>query len=199
MLVAQAVYAAEYFLGRKFEDAPAEIRRITAALRRDILNIALIGMPSCGKTTLGKLLAKQLDRPFVDLDEEIVKTDGRSIPDIFAAEGEDAFRAKETAETRRFGMEKHQLISCGGGIVKRPENLRALHQNGVVLFIDRPVEQLTVGGGRPLSSSVEALHQMEAQRRPLYLAAADAVIPNTGTLDDALRAAMEALDEIFDS
>ena len=199
MLVAQAVYAAEYFLGRKFEDAPAEIRRITAALRRDILNIALIGMPSCGKTTLGKLLAKQLDRPFVDLDEEIVKTDSRSIPDIFAAEGEDAFRAKETAETRRFGMEKHQLISCGGGIVKRPENLRALHQNGVVLFIDRPVEQLTVGGGRPLSSSMEALHQMEAQRRPLYLAAADAVIPNTGTLDGALRAAMEALDEIFDS
>ena len=199
MLVAQAVYAAEYFLDRKFEDAPAEIRHITAALRRDILNIALIGMPSCGKTTIGKLLAKQLDRPFVDLDEEIVKTDGRSIPDIFAAEGEDAFRARETAETRRFGMEKHQLISCGGGIVKRPENLRALHQNGVVLFIDRPVEQLTVGGGRPLSSSVEALHQMEAQRRPLYLAAADAVIPNTGTLDEALRAAMEALDEIFDS
>ena len=156
-------------------------------------------MPSCGKTTLGKLLAKQLDRPFVDLDEEIVKTDGHSIPDIFAAEGEDAFRAKETAETRRFGMEKHQLISCGGGIVKRPENLRALHQNGVVLFIDRPVEQLTVGGGRPLSSSMEALHQMEAQRRPLYLAAADAVIPNNGTLDEALRAAMEALDEIFDS
>ena len=199
MLVAQAVYAAEYFLDRKFEDAPAEIRHITAALRRDILNIALIGMPSCGKTTIGKLLAKQLDRPFVDLDEEIVKTDGRSIPDIFAAEGEDAFRARETAETRRFGMEKHQLISCGGGIVKRPENLRALHQNGVVLFIDRPVEQLTVGGGRPLSSSVEALHQMEAQRRPLYLAAADAVIPNTGTLDETLCAAMEALDEIFDS
>ena len=199
MLVAQAVYAAEYFLGQKFPDAPGEIRRVTAALRRDTLNIVLIGMPSCGKTTLGKLLAKQLDRPFVDLDEEIVKTDGRSIPDIFAAEGEDAFRARETAETRRFGMEKHQLISCGGGIVKRPENLRALHQNGVVLFIDRPVEQLTVGGGRPLSSSVEALHQMEAQRRPLYLAAADAVIPNTGTLDETLRAAMEALDEIFDS
>ena len=199
MLVAQAVYAAEYFLDRKFEDAPAEIRHITAALRRDILNIALIGMPSCGKTTIGKLLAKQLDRPFVDLDEEIVKTDGRSIPDIFAAEGEDAFRARETAETRRFGMEKHQLISCGGGIVKRPENLRALHQNGIILFIDRPVDALAVGGGRPLSSSMDALRQMEAQRRPLYLAAADAVIPNNGTLDDALHAAMEALDEIFDS
>ena len=85
MLVAQAVYAAEYFLDRKFEDAPAEIRRITAALRRDTLNIALIGMPSSGKTTLGKLLAKQLGRTFVDLDDAIVKADGRSIPDIFAA------------------------------------------------------------------------------------------------------------------
>ena len=90
-------------------------------------------------------------------------------------------------------------MSCGGGIVKKPENLRALHQNGVILFIDRPVDALAVGGGRPLSSSMDALRQMEAQRRPLYLAAADAVIPNNGTLDDALHAAMEALDEIFDS
>ena len=199
MLVAQAVYAAEYFLDRKFEDAPVEIRRITATLRRDMLNIALIGMPSSGKTTLGRLLAKSLGRTFVDLDEEIVKTDGRSIPDIFSAEGEDGFRARETAEACRFGREGRQLISCGGGIVKRSENLRALHQNGVILFIDRPLDALTVGGGRPLSSSMDALRQMEAQRRPLYLAAADAVIPNNGTLDEALRAAMEALDEIFDS
>ena len=199
MLVAQAVYAAEYFLDRKFEDAPVEIRRITAALRRDMLNIALIGMPSSGKTTLGRMLAKSLGRTLVDLDEEIVKTDGRSIPDIFAAEGEDGFRTKETAETQRFGKEGRQLISCGGGIVKKPGNLRALHQNGIILFIDRPVDALAVGGGRPLSSSMDALRQMEAQRRPLYLAAADAVIPNNGTLDDALHAAMEALDEIFDS
>ena len=125
MLVAQAVYAAEYFLDRKFEDAPAEIRRITAALRRDTLNIALIGMPSSGKTTLGKLLAKQLGRTFVDLDDAIVKADGRSIPDIFAAEGEDGFRAKETEQTARFSKENRQLLSCGGGVVKRPENLRA--------------------------------------------------------------------------
>ena len=199
MLVAQAVYAAEYFLGRKFDDAAGEIGRITAALRRDMLNVALIGMPSSGKSTVGRALAERLGKKFIDLDEEIVKADGRSIPDIFAAEGEDGFRTKETAETQRFGKEGRQLISCGGGIVKKPENLRALHQNGVILFIDRPVDALAVGGGRPLSSSMDALRQMEAQRRPLYLAAADAVIPNNGTLDDALHAAMEALDEIFDS
>lgn len=114
MLVAQAVYAAEYFLGRKFEDAPGEVRRITAALRRETLNIALVGMPSCGKSTLGRLLAKQLGRPLVDLDEEIVKADGRSIPDIFAAEGEEGFRAKEAAQIARFGKEKGLVLSCGG-------------------------------------------------------------------------------------
>ena len=199
MLVAQAVYAAEYFLGRKFEDAPGEVRRITAALRRETLNIALVGMPSCGKSTLGRLLAKQLGRPLVDLDEEIVKADGRSIPDLFAAEGEEGFRAKEAAQIARFGKEKGLVLSCGGGAVKRAENVRALRQNGVVLFIDRPVEALAVGGNRPLSSSAEALRTMEAQRRPLYLAAADAVISNTGTLAEALAAAQEALDEIFDS
>lgn len=197
MLVAQAVYAAEYFLDRKFEDAPVEIRRITAALRRDMLNIALIGMPSSGKSTLGRALAERLGKRFVDLDEEIVKADGRSIPDIFAAEGEAGFRKLETAQTARFARENRQVISCGGGVVKDPANLRALHANGIVLFIDRPLEDLLVGGGRPLSTSPEALKTMEAQRRPLYLAAADAVIPNKTTPADAVTAAMEALDEIF--
>ena len=169
MLVAQAVYAAEYFLSRKFDDAAGEIGRITAALRRDMLNVALIGMPSSGKSTVGRALAEKLGKKFIDLDEE----------------------------TARFAKEGRQLLSCGGGIIKRGENLRALHQNGVVLFLDRPLDALTVGGGRPLSSSTEALKKMEAERRPLYLAAADAVIPNSGTVEDAVTAAMEALDEIF--
>ena len=140
MLVAQAVYAAEYFLSRKFDDAAGEIGRITAALRRDMLNVALIGMPSSGKSTVGRALAEKLGKKFIDLDEEIVKADGRSIPDIFAAEGEDGFRAKESAQTARFAKEGRQLLSCGGGIIKRGENLRALHQNGVLLFLDRPLD-----------------------------------------------------------
>ena len=197
MLVAQAVYAAEYFLDRKFDDAPAEIRAITAQLRKEQLNVALIGMPSCGKTTIGRALADRLGKRFVDLDEEIVRAAGRSIPDLFAAEGEDGFRAREAEQTARFAREGRQVLSCGGGVVKRPENLRALRQNGVVLFIDRPLDALTVGSGRPLSTSAEALKTMEAQRRPLYLAAADAVIPNETTVADAVAAALEALDAIF--
>lgn len=198
MLVAQAVYAAEYFLSRKFDDAAGEINRITAALRRDTLNVALIGMPSSGKTTVGRALAEKLGKRFVDLDEEIVKADGRSIPDIFAAEGEEGFRQKETAIIAQFAKEGRQLLSCGGGVVKRPENVRLLRQNGVVLFLDRPLDALTVGGGRPLSSSVDALRTMYAERRPLYLGAADAVVPNETTVADAVNASMEALDEIFD-
>ena len=198
MLVAQAVYAAEYFLGRRFDDAAGEIDRITAALRRDTRNVALIGMPSSGKTTVGRALAEALGKRFVDLDEEIVKADGRSIPDIFAAEGEEGFRQKETAVIAQFAKEGRQLLSCGGGAVKKPENVRLLRQNGVVLFLDRPLDALTVGGGRPLSSSADALRTMYAERRPLYLAAADAVVPNETTVADAVKASMEALDEIFD-
>ena len=115
-----------------------------------------------------------------------------------AVKADDERRAQlEAAQTARFARENRQVISCGGGVVKDPANLRALHANGIVLFIDRPLEDLLVGGGRPLSTSPEALKTMEAQRRPLYLAAADAVIPNKTTPADAVTAAMEALDEIF--
>ena len=197
MLVAQAVYAAEYFLDTPFADRAGEIRRITASLRAGILNVSLIGMPSSGKTTLGRALAQKLGRTFVDLDQEIVKAAGCSIPEIFEAEGEDGFRARESEQAARFGKESSLMISCGGGTVKRPENIRALRQNGVILFIDRPLEALTVGGGRPLSSSPEALRAMEAQRRPLYEGAADAVVPNDGTLDQAVSRALDALEHLF--
>ena len=197
MLVAQAVYAAEYFLDTPFADRAGEIRRITASLRAGILNVSLIGMPSSGKTTLGRALAQKLGRTFVDLDQEIVKAAGCSIPEIFEAEGEDGFRARESEQAARFGKESSLMISCGGGTVKRPENIRALRQNGVILFIDRPLEALTVGGGRPLSSSPEALRAMEAQRRPLYEGAADAIIPNDGTLDQAVSRALDALEHLF--
>ena len=197
MLVAQAVYAAEYFLDAPFADREGEIRRGSAALRADILNLSLIGMPSSGKTTLGRALAEKLGRTFVDLDEEIVKAAGCSIPAIFQAEGEAGFRARESEQAARFGKESRLLISCGGGTVKDPKNIRALRQNGVILFIDRPLEALTVGGGRPLSSSPEALRAMEAQRRPLYEAAADAVIRNDGTVEQAVNRALAALEPLF--
>ena len=184
MLVAQAVYAAEYFLDRKFEDAPAEIRRITAALRRDTLNIALIGMPSSGKTTLGKLLAKQLGRTFVDLDDAIVKADGRSIPDIFAAEGEDGFRAKETEQTARFGKENRQLLSCGGGVVVTPANHDVFREAGFVVYLevtaDEAASRISDTSTRPLFQNLEAARARCEERLPLYEAVADVRVSTAG-------------------
>lgn len=199
MLVAQAVYAAEYFTGKHFDDTAAQVRSAVAALRGELLNISLVGMPSCGKSTIGRELARQLGRNFVDLDDEIARAAGRSIPEIFAAEGEAGFRKRETEQVMRFAAENRQLISCGGGVVTRPENVRALRQNGVVLFIDRPLEALEIGGDRPLSSGADALRAMEQVRRPLYLAAADAVVPNKTTVAGAIASAMEKLDEIFNN
>ena len=196
MLVAQALYAARQFTGRRIPSS--KIQPIVRRIRAQRLNICLVGMPSCGKSTIGRQLAKALNRPLVDLDAEIEKAAGKTIPQIFEERGEEGFRALETKTAARFGMGSGQIISCGGGVVKRPENVRALHQNGVIVFIDRPVELLKVGGNRPLSTSMEGLKKMEAERRPLYEAAADLCVKNSGEpFSRATKAAQEALYEAF--
>ncbi|MFI3168616.1 MAG: shikimate kinase [Faecalibacterium sp.] len=180
MLVAQAVYAAEHFLSKPFPNAEAEIAKTTAQLKAKLSNIALIGMPSCGKSSLGKALATDLGKTFVDLDEEIEKAAGKPIPQIFAEDGEAAFRAIEHEQIARFAKENRQILSCGGGAVLDDSNMRALRQNGMIVYIDRPLEQLATGGYRPLSTSAEALQKMYAIRAPLYTAAADMVFHNSG-------------------
>ena len=197
MLVAQAVYAAEYFHSAPIDHA--KIGEIHKALKAKLCNISIVGMPSSGKTTIGKALAEKLGKTFVDLDEEIVRRVGKSIPDIFAQEGEAAFRRLETEAAAEAAKHTGQVISCGGGIVKTPGNARLLRQNGPVLWICRPLEALTVGGGRPLSSSREALEKMEAERLPLYRAAADGIVENSGSLNQAITAAEEVFYEILDS
>ena len=165
MLVAQATAAAEYFL-----DEPglqAENQRIIEALKKDIENIVLIGMPGCGKSTLGKKLAKITGKTFVDMDAYIEAHEGCSIPEIFAAHGESYFRDLETEAAKAIGKEKGQVIATGGGAILRPENMKALGQNGRIVFIRRPLEDLATGG-RPLSKSPEALKSMYEIRLPLY-------------------------------
>ena len=191
MLVAQAVYAAERFTGRMLDEKTV-IRETHADLKRELVNVSLIGMPGCGKSTIGRMLAAQLGKTFVDLDERIEKKAGRSIPDIFAREGESAFRrleAEALAETAACGG---QVIACGGGVVKTPGNAHALRRNGPVLWVQRRVTRLATAG-RPLSKGLDELQRMEQERFPLYKAAADAVIVNETTPDDAVFAARRAL------
>ena len=171
MLVAQAKYAAELFCGQPI--AEAAIDEVYRQLRRQKLNLALIGMPGCGKSTVGRLLAERLGRPLLDCDKEIVRRSGQAIADIFAEQGEAKFRQIESQTLADIAKEGGQVIACGGGVVLRPENIQALRQNSLLIWLDRPLEQLAVGKGRPLSPNPEANRLLYQQRAPLYQQYAD--------------------------
>jgi shikimate dehydrogenase len=134
-------------------------------------------MPGCGKSTIGKLLAEKLNRKCIDADAEIEKLTGKTIPEIFAQQGEDAFRALETQVLAQFGKQSSLVIATGGGCVTRPENYRHLHQNGSIFWIKREVSHLPTNG-RPLSAKGN-LDEMYRIRKPLYKRFADAQVANT--------------------
>ena len=196
MLVAQAKYAAELFLG-----APIEERRILEIYRgllAEKAGLALVGMPSCGKTGVGKALAKALKKPFVDADAELVRRAGRPISEILRPGDEEPFRRLEAAVTADLAKRGGAVLATGGGVVLREENVRALRQNYVVLYLDRPLALLKPGGGRPLSATREALAGQLAVRRPLYEAACHARVENAGSFEAAVAAAKEAFYEVLD-
>ena len=182
MLVAQAKRAAELFTGRNIDDSRTEA--VLHGLRGQLTNIVLIGMPGCGKTTVGRALAGKLGRTFVDLDEEIVRRAGTSIPEIFAREGEAGFRERESALVREFGERTGLVVSTGGGVVTRRENYIPLKQNGLLLHLRRDPAALPTDG-RPLSQAT-APEELWRRRAPLYAAFADGEIDNNGTLAGTL-------------
>ena len=195
MLVAQAVVSAGLFLDKLF--SANQIDEACHALRREISNVSLIGMPGCGKSTVGRALARALAKQYVDLDDVIEKNAKMPIPDIFAQYGEETFRKYEAEAVAACSKHTDQVIACGGGVIKTPGNARLLRQNGPVLWIRRPVEKLPTTG-RPLSMGGHSLKQMEAERTPLYRAACDAAVDNYGRLADTVRDAVEAFDQTFD-
>lgn len=162
-------------------------------LQHQLANISLIGMPGCGKSTIGAALAKRLNKTFVDLDEEIERRTGNNIPDIFAREGEEAFRRYEAETLADIGKRTGQVIACGGGIIKTPANVHALRQNGCVLWVQRPLGKLATRG-RPLSQGGAALKQLQAERTPLYRDASDAVLDNSTTLNAVVQAAVQLFE-----
>ncbi len=182
MLVAQAKRATELFTGSAISESRTE--EILSRLTAQLCNIVLIGMPGCGKSTAGQALADTLSRPFLDLDAEIAKKARKSIPDIFAQDGEAAFRQLESDVVREAGNRTGCVISTGGGVVTRRENYAPLHQNGVILHLRRDLDRLPTEG-RPLSRST-ALADMWKTRAPLYADFADAAVDNNGPLADTI-------------
>lgn len=174
MLVHQAKRAEELFFGKPIPDEETE--KITAGLWRDRTNIVLTGMPGSGKTTVGQALAARSGKPFVDVDGEIVRAAGKPIPEIFAQEGEGAFRALEQRILNEVCARSGQVVATGGGAVLRRENRDAMRRTGRVYQLKRKLEDLPTEG-RPLSRTGK-LEEMERVRGPLYGAAADACVWN---------------------
>lgn len=169
MLVAQAKMASELFTGSKIDDA--EIARVVEKVGNGMKNILLVGMPGCGKSTIGSKLAELTGRKFVDTDELIVERAGTTIPEIFAAHGEAYFRKLETEVLAEVSQKSELIIATGGGVVTRPENHPLCQQNSIVAFLNRDISILPKDG-RPISQSRD-LGELFRERLPLYRAVCD--------------------------
>ena len=181
MLVHQAKRAEELFFDKPIPDGETEA--ITARLWREMTNLVLVGMPGSGKTTVGKLLAERSGKPFVDLDGEIARRAGMSIPEMFASQGEGPFRQLEHEVLTEACAKSGQIIATGGGAVLREENRAAMRRTGRVYRLRRRLEDLPTEG-RPLSQAGR-LEEMERLRDPLYAAAADREIWNVNSPAEA--------------
>ena len=184
MLVAQAKAAEEHFFEKSIPDSENE--RILALLRQECTNIVLIGMPGCGKTTVGQALSELTGREAVDIDRRIVERAGCSIPEIFAHGGESAFRALEQEETAEAGKLSGKIILTGGGVIKDERNYASLHQNGRIYHLIRDISVLPTNG-RPLSQGTD-LSAMWREREPLYARFRDVEIQNDGSLQETAAA-----------
>jgi shikimate dehydrogenase len=181
MLVAQAKAASDLFL--HFERSDDLIGQITEQLNKEMRSIILIGMPGCGKTTTGQILAQRLGRKFFDCDELFTSVYNKSPAQVIETEGEQVFRKMETEILSQVSKESGAVIATGGGVVTRPENLPLLRQNSTVVFLRRALEELSVSG-RPLSQE-KGVSALAAARLPLYEAWSDYTVSCAGPLKTA--------------
>lgn len=197
MLVAQAVYASEKFLDR--EISLDVIDKIYSEILTEKENVVLIGMPGCGKTTLGKAVSELTGKEFIDTDSEIVKAEGKSIPEIFSESGETCFRKKESDIIRTVSQKNGCVIATGGGAILDPENVFLLKQNGRLYFINRPLESLIYTEGRPLAPNIDAIKALYQKRYPIYISASDDTVSTDGDIKRRTNAIIAKLNEYKDS
>lgn len=191
MLVAQAVYAAALFENKKPDENL--IDDVYWKILNDKRNIVLIGMPSSGKTTIGKALAARMGKRFADTDELIVGTTGKSIPEIFEEEGEKVFREIEKKVICDIAVNDGTVIATGGGVILDEKNVLALKRNGVIVYLDRKIDNLIATDSRPLSSNVDDLKKLYDKRKPLYEKYAEITIDDNDDVATVVRRAEEAL------
>ncbi len=189
MLVAQAKEASQWFTGTPLDDA--WIPKIHRILRWEMENIILIGMPGCGKSTLGRLLAGKTGKTFADADEKIVALAGKPIADIFAQDGEAVFRDWENQALEELGKQSGLVLATGGGCVTQERNYPLLHQNGTVFWLQRDLHTLPTHG-RPLSAGGR-LEEMYRLRQPMYQLFAHYIVDNNGSPEHTLQQLADCL------
>ncbi|WP_019138339.1 shikimate kinase [Peptoniphilus timonensis] len=165
MLVAQAFYAAEFFLDEKLDENL--IDKIYNKLKFDMTNIVFIGMPSSGKTTMAKALAEKLNRKFLDTDQLIEECENKKIPEIFEKNDEKYFRDLESKILSKISKETGLVIATGGGTILREENRDLILQNSIVVYLDRDLKNLETEG-RPLSKNLDNLKRLYCERHKIY-------------------------------
>ena len=189
MLVAQAAAACRLFLDRPLPDGALD--SVYRAIHGQKQNIVLTGMPGSGKSTVGRVLARQLGRELVDTDTEVIRVAKKPIPEIFAQRGERGFRDLESQVIQEVSRRTGLVIATGGGAILREENVRRLRQNGRIYFLDRPAEDILPTDDRPLARDMEAVRQRYAERYPRYTSTADAAVPVRGSAEDVAAAIRE--------
>lgn len=162
--------------------------------------VLLIGMMGCGKSTVGRLLAERMRLTLIDLDEEIARAAGKTIPEIFAQEGEAGFRARETAALEHALARGDGVIATGGGIVTRAENIRMMREKGVVVWLCRPLEDMIADvrqDTRPnlAGDKAERMRTLYGQRERLYAAAAHLSFDNRMPPEESAKALQKLLTE----
>ncbi len=195
MLVAQAKKSAEYYFDKPIDNQKIEIA--INSFEKKNQNIVLLGMSGCGKTTIGQMLAKKLNREFIDTDLEIVKKDGRDIPTIFKESGEEYFRSIEKEVLREVGVLSGKVIATGGGVVENKENHFFLKQNGKIYYLQRDVKTLD-RNNRPLSTDLTAVQNLFERRKDKYMSFADYVIDNNGEIQTTIGEILKDYEDFSD-
>lgn len=193
MLAAQAKGSEEVFLGHPLPETLVE--KAAGSVGKSTENLILIGMPGCGKSKLGKLLASAMDRPFLDADGEVARRFGQTPAEIIASRGEAAFREIETRVLAELGKGSGAVIATGGGCVTRSENRNLLRQNGRVFWVRRELGKLPTAN-RPLSRSIGP-EELYRQRKDLYAAFADETADNNGSPKAAVKEILEKWEQSF--
>lgn len=194
MLVLQAIAASEFFFNTKIqEDKSLSIFKTLISSKQ---NIVLVGMPGCGKSTVGTTLSKDLNKDFFDTDILIEQKEGRKPEQIIKENGIDYFRDVESSVIEEISSKQNIILATGGGAILRQKNVDFLKQNGVLIFLDRKIKNIKPTDNRPLSNSMDKLKALYKERYPLYKECADIILENDRSLEEILNKIKQILNDI---